>query len=466
MTDSLGPELTSWVEEVTGGAVLRSARMDRWRPSHVVTVRTAAGERDLVLKGPRTPRQVEARSRMLAGYGTRREAAALRVVQHSAVAAPVLYGYLHEQRAVLMQRVDGVGVLQGADPADRPGLMRQYACQLAALHDLEPPNDLVDPRERPDLPGPLAAVIADYDALRPRLERPDPLVDLALWWLRRHRPAGGERVLLHGDAGANQFLFHGDRLTALLDWELAHVGDPMSDLGYARFREALYPSDAYPDLVAEYATASGRPVDEGTVAWFTVVAALVMLAGISSDVQRPRARNPEALQRFWWDALARGALCQVLGETMGHPPAAPDDGPPTSGELTAMATLLAERLAAAPGSDDTSPGGHRHTLLLARALLDATLSSPDTVEATDAAELLGLPRTDPAGRHAAVTMLVHDRAEQRCEDLVRYFGRQAARRLRLMGPLAVTDTWGGAEAPPLRAGPVLPPVSPAGSGRA
>ncbi|MDB4872947.1 MAG: aminoglycoside phosphotransferase [Gemmatimonadales bacterium] len=440
----LEPTLLAWVEQLTGGRVVRARRMDRWRPNYFVDVAGAGGEMPLFLKGPRVPPHVEVRSRMLSGYGTRREAAALAALQGSGVAVPQFHAFLPEAGAMLIGRVPGSGVLQPASAADRASLMRQYAEQLAATHRLDPEGLGVRPGLEvsadptgPDRPGPLAAVMADYDVLRPKLECPDPLIDLALWWLRRNAPTAGEVCVLHGDAGPNQFMFDGDRLTALLDWELAHLGHPMSDLGYTRFREALYPSGAFAEFVDAYAVASGRPVDRRAVDYFTVVAGLLMLAGISSDVHRPKVHNPEALQRFWWDALARVGICQVLGESLGLPPLELRPGVQLTGEMTTLATLLTDRLDAEP-STSTVPGGSRHTLLLARTLLRATRLQPD---AADAAELLGYHLTDPQARHAELAALVRDHAGDRLDALVVFFGRQAVRRLDATAPLADTDTW-------------------------
>jgi len=432
---ALDPTVQEWVEDITGGHVVGVRRMDRWRPNFLVDVDGPGGELPLFLKGPRVPPRVEVRSRMLSGYGTRREAVALAALQDTAVAVPHFHGYLHEARALLIGRVPGTGVLQPAPDGERADLMRQYGQQLAATHGLDPAQlgarpglAVSDDAAGPARPGPLAAIMADYDVLRPKLERPDPLVELASWWLSRNAPTDRELCVLHGDAGPNQFMFEGGRITALVDWELAHLGHPMSDLGYTRFRESLYPSGGFAAFVEAYAAASGRPVDRRAVDYFTVVAGLVMLVGASSDVHRPTARNPEALQRFWWDALARVAICQVLGETLGHPPLLVHAVEQHPGELTGLSSLLT-------GMQDPAEPAH----LLARTLLRASRLQPDVV---DTAELLGRHVADP---YAEIVALVADRPGERLDELVSYFGRQALRRMDAMAPLAATDTWDGAE---------------------
>ncbi len=62
-----------------------------------------------------------------------------------------------------------------------------------------------------------------------------PLMRLACAWLRRNMPPCARPALLHGDYRMGNFLFteHDARITAILDWEMARIGDPHSDLAWA-----------------------------------------------------------------------------------------------------------------------------------------------------------------------------------------------------------------------------------------
>ena len=56
-------------------------------------------------------------------------------------------------------------------------------------------------------------------------------------WLAEHAPAKPDRkVIVHGDAGPGNFMFDRERFTGLIDWEMAHVGDPMEDFAAIYFR--------------------------------------------------------------------------------------------------------------------------------------------------------------------------------------------------------------------------------------
>lgn len=118
---------------------------------------------------------------------------------------------------------------------------------FAALHSIPPPPGIV--------PDTIHRV--DYDRRAPqareRLIRclPDPAPWLEIL-ARRTRPAIGG-VLVHGDPHAGQILIDGRRLSGIIDWGDAHVGDPANDLSVAwgflpasarsRFRAAYGPID-------------------------------------------------------------------------------------------------------------------------------------------------------------------------------------------------------------------------------
>ena len=59
------------------------------------------------------------------------------------------------------------------------------------------------------------------------------MFELALQWLKRHRPPEPARLsLVHGDFRNGNLMVDDDGLRAVLDWEMAHLGDPMEDLGW------------------------------------------------------------------------------------------------------------------------------------------------------------------------------------------------------------------------------------------
>jgi aminoglycoside phosphotransferase (APT) family kinase protein len=73
---------------------------------------------------------------------------------------------------------------------------------------------------------------ADWSALNRSL----PLMDAAFDWLYAHVDrADGERGIVHGDYNFNNLLIDGDRISAIVDWEFLHIGNPAADLGWFRY---------------------------------------------------------------------------------------------------------------------------------------------------------------------------------------------------------------------------------------
>jgi hypothetical protein len=90
----------------------------------------------------------------------------------------------------------------------------------------------------------------------------DPLIHLSLNWLEGNIPADMPApVIVHGDAGPGNFLYDGDRVTALLDWELVHYGDPMADLAMLAIRMLFQGFVPLPQAFAAYEAADGHKVD-------------------------------------------------------------------------------------------------------------------------------------------------------------------------------------------------------------
>ena len=67
-----------------------------------------------------------------------------------------------------------------------------------------------------------------------------PALERLLEELRRQQPEPGSRItLVHGDAKPGNFGFVGDEVSAVYDWELAAIGDPLTDIGYLELLWAM-----------------------------------------------------------------------------------------------------------------------------------------------------------------------------------------------------------------------------------
>ncbi|MDB5618865.1 phosphotransferase family protein [Tardiphaga sp.] len=237
------------------------------------------------------------------------EAALIRCAHRAGVPVPVVLHVLDDSDGLgvgfIMQRIAGETIprkiLRDAEfAAVRPGLAHQAGRILADIHGL-PLCDL------PELRRMTAAVeidelahdIADFGW-------PRPVFQLALRWLRDHDPGPSERItLVHGDFRHGNLMIGPDGIRAVLDWELAHLGDPMEDLGWIcvnswRFGEIDRPVGGFglrEDQFAGYEAASGLTVDVMRVKFWEVMGTLrwgVMCCGM---MQRFRDGPDRSLER-------------------------------------------------------------------------------------------------------------------------------------------------------------------------
>jgi aminoglycoside phosphotransferase (APT) family kinase protein len=182
----------------------------------------------------------------------------------------------------------------------RPKLARQLGGIAATIHGLELAGlpDLV----RRTASEEIAQIAQEYRGFG----WPRPVFDLALRWLADHDPGPNERqTLVHGDFRHGNLIIGADGVRAVLDWELAHVGDPMEDLGWIcvnswRFGAIDNPVGGFgsrEDLFAGYEESTGQRVDPERVTFWEVMGTLrwgVMCCGM---MQRFRSDADHSIER-------------------------------------------------------------------------------------------------------------------------------------------------------------------------
>ncbi|WP_213956836.1 phosphotransferase family protein [Variovorax sp. dw_954] len=110
--------------------------------------------------------------------------------------------------------------------------------------------------------------------------RPQPAMLWAMHWLRRTAPRAQRLAIVHADYRIGNFLFDGGRITAVLDWESAHLGDPHEDLAWAtlpQFGGGTGLVCRLMDLksfLALYERLSGHCVDLAALRYYTVMSLL------------------------------------------------------------------------------------------------------------------------------------------------------------------------------------------------
>jgi aminoglycoside phosphotransferase (APT) family kinase protein len=212
-------------------------------------------------------------------YTLWREAAVYGALQDRARAVPRLIGVHAEHEAMLIECVEGHADYHRLDPDRQRSIAAQLAKALADLHAaalLNSGDGLLDrPETRSDA---LAAELRIWRAMYAEARRDDALIAFALNWLEKNAPASSlPPVLVHGDAGAGNFLIDGDRLSAMIDWELAHFGDPMEDLAWVAFRAAIQPLPDYRAFLHSYEQASGTPINRDVLRYHRAFVAVRVL---------------------------------------------------------------------------------------------------------------------------------------------------------------------------------------------
>lgn len=230
----------------------------------------AGGER-LVLRRAPSAAMMEGRP-----LDHRSEAALVRAARLGGVSAPEVLVELAADDGIgsgyvmraLAGSADPVALLSEADPQTA---IRDIARELVATHRLdcsaldlpvlEVPGALAELRER----------FLAYGGDR-------PILALALRWLEDNIPPPIAPRLVHGDFRLGNLMFESGRLTGVLDWELAHLGDWHEDLAFGcmmvwRFSRPDRPGyglTTIEQLVEAYEAAGGDAFDRERFRFWTI----------------------------------------------------------------------------------------------------------------------------------------------------------------------------------------------------
>ena len=159
----------------------------------------------------------------------------------------------------------------------------------------------------------------------------DPVVDEAYRWVLERTPDPVGEHLVHGDYRIGNCLVEEGRVTGVLDWELAYLGDPRFDLGYLAlvysagklFKSGSLLMGAFAErqwFWDRYAALTGTAVDPEAVLTFSVLSALMLVANLSSGVHTFARRGANDL-RMLWSRLPIMSIREDLIHMMGWPTA-------------------------------------------------------------------------------------------------------------------------------------------------
>jgi aminoglycoside phosphotransferase (APT) family kinase protein len=187
----------------------------------------------------------------------------------------------------------------------RPTIARQKAEILARVHAVD--IETIPSLERP--PSVEASALHEVEkwerTMRQDMLEPQPVLEFAFHWLKRHLPPPPERlVLVHGDYRTGNFLYDAEHgITGVLDWEMAHAGDPIEDLGWVVIKSWRWARNSLvgglcerEEFVRMYEEASGRSVGLDALKFWEVFSnvkfAIIFITGTKQIVE---AKTPDLL---------------------------------------------------------------------------------------------------------------------------------------------------------------------------
>jgi aminoglycoside phosphotransferase (APT) family kinase protein len=364
-----------------------------------------------------------------------REFRVLEALAASGARVPKVYGFCADPAGMLMERVAGDFDYTTLAPGPvRDALDDDFLGELARVHALDPALFVAAGIAAPasDEACVLHDLAAWERAYRMALRRPVPLVEFAVRWLRRNLPAPPKRLsLVQGDTGPGQFLFSGDRVTAIIDWEFAHLGDPILDLAQIRTRDFYNPGIDLGRWLSRYETLSGIPVERDKLAYYTVKAMLITPLALAGVVQSMQPRTDHA-EWYAQDVSYKRATAEALVEALGVEVEPPDRPAGLVSDRTPVFALLEENLRdehrpAAP--DDYA----RYRIDLASRLLvhlrnvDAFGPELERRELDDLGALLGARPRDTAEGDAALVRFIEASGPDADRSIAAHLHRRAIR---------------------------------------
>jgi aminoglycoside phosphotransferase (APT) family kinase protein len=312
--------LEAWLDEHGLGAGPLTATRIGDGHSNATFLLERGGERSVLRRAPRPPLPPSAHdmlreARVLQALEGRARVPRVLAVCDDASVLDVPFYVMEELRGYVV--TDELPAELGS-PNDRSAAGRDLIDALVELHAVDIDAAGLAGFGRPD--GYLERQVRRFSSLWDHNATRDlPLVAELAGWLGDSLPRSGPATVVHGDYRLGNVMLERERprVLALLDWELATLGDPLADLGYlvATYTDADSPttvldlspvtrSEGFPsraELVARYAEQSGRTID--ALAWYEVLAlwkAAVFCEGLYGRYLRGETSEP------WSASLAEG----------------------------------------------------------------------------------------------------------------------------------------------------------------
>ena len=299
------------LERLSGGAS---------QETYKLKIDTTGGARQLALRRE-TGGQPMARTS--GQVGLRVEARLIKAAHAAGVPVPEILGEFEPGDGLgegfVMTWIDGesLGARLVRSPelaAVRPRLAFECGQVLARIHAIDPTTSGLSSvlEVRP----PVAFVNATWQHYQ-ALQSPQPMIDFTARWLLANLPPARSPRLVHGDFRNGNLMVTPRGVVAVLDWEIAHLGDPLRDLGWLctnlwRFGNSALPVGGfgeYADLLAGYAAESGQPIDLAELKFWEVFGSFWWAVGCLKMAEHFRLGPDQTVERP--GIGRRSSECQV-----------------------------------------------------------------------------------------------------------------------------------------------------------
>jgi aminoglycoside phosphotransferase (APT) family kinase protein len=188
------------------------------------------------------------------------------------------------------------------DEAATRSLGADFADAIGAIHAFDWAQSDLAKLSRNIAPADVALMETQYWAEHAGApeHRLSPQLHYAMRWLQQNAPVADHITVVHGDYRVGNFLQVNGRITAILDWELVHLGDPHEDIAWAGLRTFAGGTTKIGGLIerdefyARYQTRTGFTIRPEVVRYYEVLVQFkmaAMLVGAVQRIQSGRARD-------------------------------------------------------------------------------------------------------------------------------------------------------------------------------
>ncbi len=433
--DAAVERIRAFVEQVTGGRIVRMEQQVRWRPAWFADVEVGGQIVELHLRGDRT-------GDVAIFPDLRREADIISVLHRCGIPVPEIHGYLADPPCIVMEAIKGTRDLSALSPQEQSAVGREYMTAVAAMHKLPVSAfagvDIRVPEgaEEIALVG-LNTYLPQY--LRTK-RRAEPLLEFVIQWIRRNvRKHRTQASFIQFDSG--QFLVHDQKMTRLYDFEFSMIGDPMVDLATMGMRNTIEPLGApLAELFGYYAEASGEPVDHDAVLFHVLQFSLLGTMQFTGTVADPRPADPHSVY-LQFDLALRRSILLALSQLSGVP--LPELPPlvERTGDNATLIRKLSDTLAGIATKDAVAEGQKGQAAELIEWVARADAFGADMVarNMADVGAFMGQDFADWPAAQAALEGFVLAAGPEQDAALISLLGAIEGRRLQVFGPTSIGE---------------------------